>query len=333
MMATALKMAIGEDDRDIVARARDILSVPDDALDFSTAKLALDALVDPTIDCGWAAAALDKITGQAAAMAGEGADEATRLAVIRRVLFDSGPWNDFRPHEYDHDPADGSPIPGQLLGHLLRTGLGNCAAMPILMLVVAEKLSVPLSLACAPRHLFLRYQSSAGRWVNIEATSGGHPARDVYYRETFALSDRSLESGLYMRALPRREAVAVMASVVLEHLYGRERYQDVIAVADVILPHNPRNEQGLLIAASAYAQLIQREFASVYSSPLLIPPWQRPRYLMLNARNEALFAHVEALGWAPDPEVASISAVAFPQPKRAANHPAPPASEAIERRM
>ena len=187
-------------------------------------------------------------------------------------------------------------------GSYLARRLGNCVSMPILFLILAEKLGVALRLASAPHHMFLRYLAPDGSAINIEATSGGHPARALWYRRNFPMSDRALASGLYMRTLSRREGLALMATTLLEHLLGARRYEEAIAVAKVILAHNPRDGQVMVAQASACAGLIRARFAGRYPMPILIPEPLRPHYWFLQQCNDALFAAAEALGWEPDPD-------------------------------
>ncbi len=288
------------DERDIAAAVGTILSVADGELNHGHAKLALDALVDPSLDAAATMVELDRMADEARRLAGAGAPEGARLGAVRRLIYDSGPWNGHRPFGYDHGDPLGTAILGKLIANYLERRLGNCVSMPILFLILAEKLGVALRLASAPHHMFLRYLAPDGRTINIEATSGGRPARDIWYRRNFPMSDRALASGLYMRTLSRREGVALMATTLLEHLLVARRYDEAIAVADVILEHNPSDGQVMVAQASAYGGLIRARFAERYRLPILIPEPLRPQYWLLQQRNNALFAAAEALGWEPD---------------------------------
>lgn len=286
---------------DIVAAVRAILSVPDDELDYARAKLAFDGLVDPSLEPDETMAEIDRLAARAAAMAGPDAPEGARLGAIRRLIYDEGPWNEFRPYQYNLARTDGNHVSDQLLDIYLRTRLGNCVSMPILMVVLAERLGVGLALATAPRHIFVRYTAPDGTAFNIEATSGGHPSRIEWFRQNFLITDRAIESGLHMRTLPKREGITLMGATLIEHLVNERRYEKAIGVADAILAHKPRDEQALLWQGTAYGWLIQTEFAAKYPMPFLIPEPARSRYRLLCIRNEALFARAEALGWEPEP--------------------------------
>jgi regulator of sirC expression with transglutaminase-like and TPR domain len=219
---------------------------------------------------------------------------------LRRLIYEAGPWNDGRPFAYDQaDPLGQSPR-SRLLPVYLETRLGNCVSMPILFLILADRLGLDMALAAAPLHMFVRWRDESGGTLNLETTSGAHPARDAWFRHNMPMSDLALANGLYMRSLGRREGVTLMAHTLLESLMAKGRYGDVIEVADVILDHGPRDVYAMLKKATAGGYIIRTEFEARYRHPFLIPMPQRLRYLSLQRSNETLFAAAEALGWEPE---------------------------------
>lgn len=284
---------------DVAAEVGTILSVPDGELDYARTKLALDKLVAPTVDAEAAISQLDQMADAAARLAGKDAADDGKIAALRQLIYEKGPWNDYRPFGYDHDDPSGTHTPNKLLHNYLASRRGNCVSMPILLLILAEKLGLDVALVTAPQHLFLRHTLPDGRAANLEATSGGHPARDEWYRQKFPMSDRALRSGLYMRPLGRREACALMATTVLEYLYHNARFDDAIGVAEIIVQNYRRAGEVLVAQASAYGQLLEREFCRRFPIPCLIPEPLRSCRLMLIERNNSLLAAAEALGWEP----------------------------------
>jgi len=278
-------------------RVRAILSRPEAELDYAEAKIALDRLVDPMADREALRPELDRLTESARRLAGPDAPAGVRLGAVRKLIYESGPWNGHRPFAYDHSDPDGTHVPNKLLHVYLERRLGNCVSMPILFLILADRLGVDIALARAPLHILLRHRLPDGRIVNIEATSGGHFTRDEWYCQNFPMSERALASGLYMRSLSRREAVTLMASTVLEQLAREERFEEAIAVADAILEQDARAGEALVHQSSAYGRLLDREFTRAFPIPYLIPERLRSRRLMLIERNTSLLAAAEALGW------------------------------------
>lgn len=282
------------------AVVRRVLSTPDDQLDYAKAKLALDRVVDSAFDQDAVLEELDRLTRVADDLAGPDAPELVRLGSVQRLIYEPGPWNDHRPIEYDHTDPFGRSRPNKLLHHLLEHRLGQCVSMPILFLILADRLGLNVGLCSAPEHMFVRYTDPGGRVINIEATSGGHPTRDSFIREHFPMSDRAIESGLYLRTLSRRETIALMASTVIEHLARERRYRDLIETAEVILNIDLRSEITLVSYGSAFGRLADG-YNQKYGSPFLVPLLLRHQYLILKHHNHAIIEAAEALGWqAPD---------------------------------
>jgi regulator of sirC expression with transglutaminase-like and TPR domain len=284
------------------AIVQDILSAPDEQLDYARAKLAFDRIVDPSINVEATLAEIDRLARRANALAGANASPAARLAALRRVIYESGAWNGGRPFAYDHADPFGRNVRTKLISTYLATRRGNCVSMPILVLLVGERMGLNLALSTAPLHIFLRHTDESGREINLEATSGGHPARTLWYRQNLPMTDRAIASGLYMRTLSRREGVALMASTIVEFLIGEGRFEEAIAVAEVVLRHYPRDGNTLVKLGTAYAELMRTEFVERFPTPAMIPSGLRQRYVLLAQRNRFAFQRADALGWAPASE-------------------------------
>lgn len=290
--------------RKIVQRAsspaeivRAVLSQPDERLDYAEAKLAFDAIVDPAQEGEAITAELERMANTARLLAGPGASGDARLAALRTLIYAAGPWNDHRPFDYDHSNQRGADVRVKLISNYLATRRGDCVSMPVLFLILADKLGLDMALSTVPLHYFLRYRDDCGRLVNLETTSGALPARDAWIRQTRPMSDRAVANGLYMRALTRRECVAAMAHAVIQHLNDERQYDETITVADVILEHYPRDAHALANKGNAYSKILRNEFLDRYGTSFLIPQVQRPRYAMLLAQNHAAFAAASTLGW------------------------------------
>src|SRR3546814_9729378 len=107
--------------------------------------------------------------------------------------------------------------------------------------------------------MFLRYTKPQNqRDLSIEPTSGGHPTRDVWYRENLPMSDMAVEQGLYLRTLTKRESIAHMATTVMEYLMVKGRYQEAISVGYAILDSYPRDGYTMVKMGTAAAQIMQR---------------------------------------------------------------------------
>lgn len=264
---------------------------------YLQAKLALDDLISPT------PAAVSREIGvfvdAVRQMAGPNPTVPYKVAAIRRVIYERGPWNGNRPFGYDQADPFGLRVENKLLSTYMRTRLGNCVSMPTLFMILAERTGLEASFAIAPLHVFVRIAHPERGLTNIEATSGGGFARDEWYRENMPMTERAIENGLYMRALTKVEGVALLATTVLEYLERERRYQDVVDVADVILRANPRDALTMVKKGTAFGSMMQTEFLDRFPTPAAIPPTLQSRYRMLADLNRRAFEDAERLGWKP----------------------------------
>lgn len=112
------------------------------------------------------------------------------------------------------------------------------------------------------------------------------------------MTERALETGLYMRSLPKREAIAMMAMTVCEQLGAVARWSEVAALGELIIDLSPRSP-ALIQAGSAYGRMLKAEFEDQHPIPFLTPRNLLQRRLMLMERNNSLIAAAEHLGWQP----------------------------------
>jgi regulator of sirC expression with transglutaminase-like and TPR domain len=277
----------------------EVLSRPEGRLNYLDAATAFDRLIDKDSDITTTRATVARLVDAARQMAGPKPSDAYKLAAVRKAIYAPGAWNHNRGFSYDlADPLGGQPG-SKLLSTYVRTRKGNCVSMPILFLIVADRMGLKVGLGAAPLHLFVRYTDPAGTDHNLEATSGGHRARDEWYRQNLPMSDRAIESGIYMRTLSKRETVAAMATSVMDFLLAERRYQEAVNVADAILGASPRDAYSMVKRGSAMAHLMQTEYHDRYPDPALVPPALVPRYRLLAEANQKAFSDAEALGWAP----------------------------------
>lgn len=283
------------------------LSVAEDLLDFASAKLAFDRIVDPSIKTATFEKEVARLANEANNIVGPRASDGAKIDAVRKVLYEAGPWNDHRPFSYDHTDPLGQNIQNKLLSTYLLTRRGNCVTMPTLFMIVGRRLGLNLTLSTAPLHVLVRYTRPGIHPFNIEATSGGSFARDEWYRQQFPMSERAIESGLYLRTHSDRQTVAVMATTVLEYLIEAGRNEEAVGVADAILSANPKDGFVMAKKGTAIGQMMKVEFFDKYPTPALVPVNLRKRYAALAAANQKAFADAETLGWeepklsAPEP--------------------------------
>lgn len=228
----------------------------------------------------------------------EAATDMEKMKALRVFIYEPGWWNDGKPFQYDFADPFGQQPGAQRLTHYLATKKGNCVSMPMLFLALGEKLGLDLTLSTAPLHLFVKFTDRAtGKTWNLETTSGAGFTRDEHYRKITPMTDEAVANGVYLKAMSRREALAMTATGVLDTLLATGRYDEAIAVADVSIEANPGDAYSLTKKGTAYYRLLERDFIRKYPKESDIPAAEMPRAVELARANQDAFAKAEALGW------------------------------------
>ena len=281
-----------------------LLDVPEHKLDFARAKLTIDNLIDPAIDVEASLSEIDGMVQAIWGMVGPSASSMEKVAAIRTYIYKSGPWNGYRPYQYDHDDPLGIHLPNKLIPNYVASRRGNCITMPFLFIMLADRMGVNVTASTAPLHVMVKFTDDAtGRTYNLETTSGALPAREVWYRQNMPMTDRAISNGLYLRTLTRKETVAVMATVLVEHYLDRGQYEKSIAAADAVLRYYPDYAYTLVKKGTAYYHLLNENYYKKYPTPRDIPFMEQSRFIHWSESNRLAFERAEALGWRPEGQV------------------------------
>lgn len=287
---------------------RQMVALPEEKIDLARAKLMIDQIIDPTIDVRETMAQLDSMARSVASRLQVGATSREKVEALRVQIYEPGPWNGNQPFRYDleGDPF-GKTIRNKLLATYLATKKGNCVSMPMLLIVVGQKLGIDLTASTAPDHVFVKYRDEAGATFNLEATSGAGFTSDKWMRSQNPMTDEALANGIYLQRLNKKETVIVMLGSVMEH-YGRVgRHEERMELARWALEQYPKDVTAMLHVHAAHGGIIQRDYNSKYRKIKDIPPELRPRYIELNREGMLWRSKAEALGWR-EPDAASQDA-------------------------
>ncbi|PNS09105.1 transglutaminase family protein [Solilutibacter silvestris] len=280
------------------ATLRQLLQQPEGAIDLARAKIAIDRVVDPSIDSVATLRLVEQWAAKARARFPVGASNKVKMDLLISTMYESGPWNDHRPFSYDYSDPFGQNVKKSLLSTYLATRKGQCVIMPIAFLVIGQRLGLPLTITTAPHHLIVKYgDEEQGQWTNFEATSGlFHP--DSGYEQSMNISPEATRNGIYLRPFTQHETVAVFATASLLPYYrGRKQSERMLAVTDLILKANPKDVDAMTIRGDAYYLLIEQRFKSKYPKAEQIPMNLRAEYLDYSRQNNAWYEKAEALGW------------------------------------
>ncbi|BCH16795.1 transglutaminase family protein [Mesorhizobium sp. L-2-11] len=295
--------AIAGEAQSPVTFVRSILNAPASEMSFARTKIAVDRFADPSINEAATIAELDGMVAIVGKMLStlppaEAATDMEKMKALRAFIYEPGHWNDQKPFQYDLADPFGQQFGAQMLTRYLATKKGNCVSMPMLFLALGEKLGLDLALSTAPLHVFVKFTDRAtGKTWNLETTSGAGFARDEHYRKIAPMTDQAVANGVYLKTLNRHETLALIATGALDALLAAGRYDEAIAVADVLIEANPADAYSLTKKGTAYYRLLERDFIRKYPAEKDIPPAEMPRAIELSRANQDAFAKAEALGW------------------------------------
>jgi hypothetical protein len=100
-----------------------------------------------------------------------------------------------------------------------------------------------------------------------------------------------------LRALPREQEMALVATILVEHYFKQKMAREVIVAASVLLKHYPNSAQLLIYQGSAYAMILQQEIVPRYKTRGDMPPDVQEFADAVWQRNQEFFQAAEALGW------------------------------------
>lgn len=273
------------------------MSQPEHKVDFLKIKLAVDEQILGSSQSE-VNSTIDHMVVAIGAMIPPDASSVKKLETIKKFLYQSGPWNDHNPFQYDFDDPQGTEIRNKILQRYLETRKGNCVSMPILLLILADRIGLDVSLSVAPLHVLVKFTvPESGRTYNVEATSGGSFARDEWYIQKMGITPTALKNGIYLSRLSRTETAALITTTLGSDLFQKRKLKKAAEIFELILKYYPNSVHAMLKAGSIYSDLISEEFASRYQSPNDIPFAERASFETYLTKNKHYFDKAISLGW------------------------------------
>jgi regulator of sirC expression with transglutaminase-like and TPR domain len=258
--------------------------------DLAGIKFTVDQMADPAADIAAASAELDDLTDELRELAADARTSAEKLAALKRLIYEAGPWNDNRPFAYEMSDPLGKKPANRYLHNYLASRRGNCITMPILFVILGQRIGLSLTLAEAPLHLLVKYTDDDGAVWNLEPTSGGGFSRDAWYRKELPMTDKAVAEGTYLRALSSEQAVALIALQAAETHMRAGRYEQAVVAANVLLRHFPRFALAMVVRGSSYALMLRRDIISKYKYQSELTPEIKAYGDMLYAENQSAIA-------------------------------------------
>lgn len=157
--------------------------------------------------------------------------------------------NNFKKCSYDFEDFMGdSSQTSHFVTKLLDTKTGNCVSLPYLYKILVEEMGGEARLSLAPNHVFIKHQKEEGGWTNVELTNGGDFPRDEWIIVNSNISEKALETGIYMKPLNNKETLSLCVFNLAQSYIYKYGYDDnVTKIIDYSLLIDSNNVNAILI--------------------------------------------------------------------------------------
>lgn len=278
---------------------RGLLEKPEAEIDLARVKLTIDKIIDPDIDVNAYLAQIDNMAKEIRTLFPANASSGVKLEILRTYLYEPNPFNNNASYKYNLDDPLGQNISTRFLSTYLSKKKGNCVSMPLLFVILGQKVGVDLTIAFAPNHMLVSYHDESGQYRNIEATSGGHFTREQWIQEQSPMTQASINNGLYLRPLAKKEIAAAMTDVLMNFYRTNGKYEQIIPLANLALEYAPKQDTIMLFESSAYYNIEKRDIISKYPNPQDIPQKDRPYFNELVGNYDFWLNRLKLMGWQP----------------------------------
>lgn len=184
----------------------------------------VEGIIYPRVDAEAVLAEIFRMATHIAIATPSPAPERDSISAIKHHICEPGYWNGGKAFSYDHDAPWGLDFNNRMLSDYLVDGSGNCITMIYLFITIGQRIGLDLRPSTAPLRVFVRFTGANGESHDLGATSGAGKVRGEHHRNLCPITDLAVQNRVYLARLSKREAIAVIAVLVLEHLIYESRH-------------------------------------------------------------------------------------------------------------
>jgi regulator of sirC expression with transglutaminase-like and TPR domain len=194
----------------------DIFELPEEEINIGVASLVLAKEFYPNMNVDFFLYAFDYMAQRFNSVFGHIKDPDERVRALNTYFYRPGYWNDGITFSYDDDDLNVRKLSNRFINGYIATKKGSCITMPLLYVIIGERLGWPIYPVRSAKHFFVRYipnEPTFNFQQNIEATNGGSYISNNQYQLDVGLPDKAIKNGVYLRTLSKKEYLASLLLV------------------------------------------------------------------------------------------------------------------------
>lgn len=154
--------------------------------------------------------------------------------------------------EYDKSDYMGRNFENQILTSVLDRHRGVCTTMPLVYMLVAEKLKYPINAVRAPNHFFCRYINNSKPFkINIEATSGVQVS-DLCYIEDMQIPMNAYQNKVYLSTMTKRQYIGSLLCIIAGYYLSIHDENNALLYFEKGVELDPKNTEAMQVMVSMY---------------------------------------------------------------------------------
>ena len=194
----------------------DILKLPEKEIDIGFASLILAKEFYPDLNVQFFLQTFDYLADRYNYYFGKYTSPDDRIGALNTYLYKTGFWNDSITFTYDDDDLHVTKLDNKFINGYIANKKGSCITMPMLYVILGERLNFPVYPVRSAKHFFVRYipeKTDKKFKQNIETTNGGGFISDKQYKEDVLIPDKAIKNGVYLRTLSKKEYIASLLMI------------------------------------------------------------------------------------------------------------------------
>ncbi len=188
-----------------------ILAMPEDSIDIGLTDLVLAKDFYPDLKIKSFLYTFSYMAHRFNYFFGQFTDPDQRIRALNTFIYRKGYWNDSISFHYDDNDLHVTKLSNKFINGYIATKKGSCITMPMLYVILGERLGFPIYASRLPYHFFVRYlpeQEIPKFHENVEATNGGSYVSNKRYQKDLLVPDKAIKNGVYLRTLTKKEYIA-----------------------------------------------------------------------------------------------------------------------------